>query len=219
MWPVFTAQSVTLMGRASIKSRFSLLLINTRPLKASFHSVCAQSFLRLRSARLWGHLVGQSARRFTVSPTYRKQCFLLHFYFFCRVFLLPLILHPVSHVLSTGDSFAWSPPHRSRPCRAFLLLLERREPGPTAWPAAPAPSACRSAPPGRRAPGRAQERFLGSTLPCRRPWLQPLAGMARPPSASALTRGGTVHTTPRVEPGACRNKTWEVSHGLGPSPV
>lgn len=134
---------------------------------------------------------------------------------------MPLILPPVSHVLSTEDSFARSPSHRSLPRRAFLLLLERRVPGPAAWPAAPAPSACRSARPGRRAPGRAQERFLGSTLPCRRPWLQPLAGMACPPSASALTWGGgrTVHTTPRVEPGVCRNKTWEVSHGLGPSPV
>lgn len=182
------------MGRASIKSRFSLLLINTRTLKANFHSVCTQSFLRLRSARLWGHLVWQSARRFTVSPTYWKQCFPLHFYFFYRVFLLPLILHPVSHVLSTEGSFAWSPSPQSLPCHAFLLLLERRAPGP----AAPAPSACGSARRGRRAPGRAQERFLGSTLPCRRPWLQPLAGTALPALCKCPDVGGEPFTRPRV---------------------
>lgn len=50
MWPVFKAQSAALMGRASIKSRFSLLLVKTVSLEGKFHSISTQSFLRLTSA-------------------------------------------------------------------------------------------------------------------------------------------------------------------------
>lgn len=52
----------------------------------------------------------------------------------------------------------------------------------------------------------------GKLLPCRSPWPQPQP--ACPDAGDA-----PVHTTPHVEPAVSRAETWEVSNGLGPSPV
>lgn len=197
------------MGRASIQSRFSLLLINTS-LKANFHFVCTWSFLRLTpSARLQGDLLWQMCIN-SLSPWHIENNVFYCISDFSIVFLLPLILYLQSHVLYTeihsyGQLF---------PCHSFLLLLVWCVPGRTDCSAALGKWTCRET----RVlhPRKSSGALSGKHAPLQKS----LADMPCPPSASALVCGREPFTRPCLWSLMCSGtETWEVSNGLGPTPV
>lgn len=188
MWPVFTAQSVTLMGRASIKSRFSLLLINTRKFEGqlSFHlySVFSQTYF---FCLILGSPCLTKCASVHCLPDLLETTFSIAFLFYLWSFSSATNATPdkscasyrrFTHMVALPSipSMSWLAPASGMTC----------VPGPADCPAAPGKWARRSERAGCCTPGRAQEHFLENTLLCRSSWLQRPSGMPCTPSASAL---------------------------------
>lgn len=126
MWLVFTVQSVTMMRRASVKSR---QFANDKHKKFEGQLPCW-----LYSALSdWFLLPGLSLIKCASVHCLHncwKQSLLSSCIFFYKLFLLPLILYLVRQMLYTDDPFMWLSSHRFLRCHSFL---EQWVPGRTAW--------------------------------------------------------------------------------------